>query len=377
MSEQKKVAKSLQAHMTRGEKYTIAQLISLLPRTDYEFSEKSKTPTPTEAHRPRWNRWVRNAVRNSPDRTDHPVDWWVDLRAEWVGPAKNDWLYWLESSEDNPPIETRPSTFQVRVTDPDWLDHLASIEQIDVANFWTNSPNTNLGTPIVFVRRGQRPRKIAGWGLIESTGEMTRSDQMWDVRDANGVTTSFSGSAVAKKSHFMLLKSVELLGEFGPLETDVFNEENGFERFDSVTGPWKNYNQPLPELLTSSDFRGILNEREEIGAREGGVRYVRHRVIERNSRGLRNMKILLATANKGKIACEGCGLDMKKRYGFPEPIIDCHHLYPLSELDGREVRTELSDLALLCPSCHRAIHKQEDCSDLDELRRRLSESHTR
>jgi predicted HNH restriction endonuclease len=230
MSEQKKVAKSLQNHMTEGEEYTIGDLISLLPRTDYEFSEISMTPIPTEPNRPRWNRWVRNAVRNSPDRTDHNSDWWTELRAKWIGPSKTEWVYWISQSH----------------------------------------------------------------------------------KQLNDETASY-----------------------------------------------------------------LLEEADDIGVREGGIRYVHHRVIERNSRGLKNMKILLAAANKGKIACEGCGLDMKKRYGFPEPIIDCHHLYPLSELDGREVRTELSDLALLCPSCHRAIHKQEDCSDLDELRRRLSESHTR
>lgn len=228
MSEQKKVAKSLQAHMTRGEKYTIGDLISLLPRTDYEFSEESMTPNKTEPNRPRWNRWVRNAVRNSPDRTDHNADWWVDLRAEWVGPNKNNWVYWLDQIQ---------------------------------AQFVVDNPSESLE---------------------------------------------------------------------------------------------------------------LLREAQEIGVKEGGVRYVRHRVIERRSQHLREEKISRSKYdNEGAVPCEGCRLDMIDRYCFPEPIIDCHHLCPLSELDGKERQTTLDDLALLCPSCHRAIHKQEDCSDLNELRRRI------
>lgn len=96
MSEQRKVAEALQPFMVPGRRYRINELIELLPRTDYVFSDLSRTPNNAEPNRPRWNRWVRNAVRNSPDRTDHGTNWWDDLRAEWVGPKKPDWDYWIE-----------------------------------------------------------------------------------------------------------------------------------------------------------------------------------------------------------------------------------------------------------------------------------------
>ena len=116
----------------------------------------------------------------------------------------------------------------------------------------------------------------------------------------------------------------------------------------------------------------LLREAEEIDAKEGGIRYVRHRVIERSHR-LRDEKIRIAMEkNNNSVPCEGCGLDMLARYSFSEPVIDCHHLLPLSKLEGEERKTTLDDLVLLCPSCHRAIHKQDNCSDMDELRRRLS-----
>ena len=99
MSESKKIAVALQAKMVVGKRYRISDLIALLPNTDYEFSTTSKTPIPAEPGRPRWNRWVRNAVRNSPERTDHNVNWWTDLSAVLVGPTIHDWEYWIEGGE--------------------------------------------------------------------------------------------------------------------------------------------------------------------------------------------------------------------------------------------------------------------------------------
>ena len=100
MSESKKIAESLQQKMIVGKRYEIKDLIELLPNTNYEFSDNSLTPNNAEPHRPKWNRWVRNAVRNSPDRTDHKTNWWTDLRAEHVGPRDSDWEYWIEGVED-------------------------------------------------------------------------------------------------------------------------------------------------------------------------------------------------------------------------------------------------------------------------------------
>ena len=165
----------------------------------------------------------------------------------------------------------------------------------------------------------------------------------------------------------------KLLGSRAPLETDFFNEEYGLEVFP-LSGPGtKNYTVDFPVDFEDRDVVEILADRSEIGAKEGGKRYVTHVQIERNHRHLRALKISASKElNDGKVPCEVCDLDMLGRYNMDVPIIECHHLFPLSELDGEEVETTLDDLALLCPSCHRAIHKLDDCSDLDELRRRLN-----
>lgn len=265
-------------------------------------------------------------------------------------------------------------TFQVRVTNGEWLNHLAAIGCLDAANFWTNRPYRGIGDQIIFVRQGTTPRRIAGWGTLELIGEMTSPDQLWDARDCDGETSSGANSMVADFTHYMILRDVELLGDNGPLETDIFNEENGYGRFDTNRGGSKNYDGDFPVLLGSPEARDILAERAEIGATEGGARYVRHRQIERRTHRLRSRMISRSRAeNEGRVPCEACETDMLGRYNLDAPIIDCHHLFPLSELDGEERETTLEDLALLCPSCHRAIHRQDDCSNLDELRRRLRE----
>ena len=266
--------------------------------------------------------------------------------------------------------------FQVRVTNNTWLEHLSSIPNLDAANFWTNRPYRDIGQRIIFVRKKESnnngPRKIAGWGTLESIGEMASNDGFWDARDIHGLTTSDPNSIVADFTHYMILTGIELLGANEPLETDIFNEDNGYEPFHTVRGPSKTYAGEFPDLRASSDARVFLSERSEIGALEGGVRYVRHRRIERRTNHLRNQLISISEEeNEGRVPCEGCDIDMLGRYGFNTPIIECHHLFPLSDLHGEARETTLEELALLCPSCHRAIHRQDDCSDIDELRRRV------
>lgn len=264
--------------------------------------------------------------------------------------------------------------FQARVTDSDWLDHLSTIGCLDAANFWTKRPYPRIGERIVFVRGGSIPRRISGWGTLESIGEMTSPDQYWDARDCDGETSSGPNSKVTDFTHFMILKDVELLGDHAPLETDIFNEENGYDIFPQSGSGTKNYDGDFPPLLDNREAVEILSEGVEIGIKEGGARYVTHRRIERRTGHLREKMIRDSRKlNKEMVPCEACKIDMLGKYDLGVPIIDCHHLFPLSELDGEEAETTVDDLALLCPSCHRAIHKLDDCSNLDELRRRLRE----
>lgn len=93
--------------------------------------------------------------------------------------------------------------------------------------------------------------------------------------------------------------------------------------------------------------------------------YRLHRRIERNPAAAR-----LAKKQHGT-RCQVCELDFEKRYGpIGKGFIEAHHLRPISSLiEGAAVTFNVAmDFAVLCPNCHRMIHRTHDPSDLEEFR---------
>jgi 5-methylcytosine-specific restriction protein A len=116
-----------------------------------------------------------------------------------------------------------------------------------------------------------------------------------------------------------------------------------------------------------ADDEIMTEARDERGAQtlEQAKRYRQHRAVERQTSHSRKVKRLLGTR------CMGCGVELGERYG-PDAagVIDAHHLIPLDSLaDGAVVQFDPeTDFAVLCPNCHRVIHRLDDPSDLDRLR---------
>jgi 5-methylcytosine-specific restriction protein A len=93
--------------------------------------------------------------------------------------------------------------------------------------------------------------------------------------------------------------------------------------------------------------------------------YRQHRTIERDRGHSREVKRRQGTR------CRGCGFEMADIYGEDAAgLCDAHHLVPLGSLeDGVTVTFDpVRDFAVLCPSCHRAIHRMDDPSNLEALR---------
>jgi hypothetical protein len=99
---------------------------------------------------------------------------------------------------------------------------------------------------------------------------------------------------------------------------------------------------------------------EVVSALEGRRVLAAHFRRER-SLFLRQKKIESVREVLGHCACEICGLSDDGAY--PERLADCifevHHRLPLHRAID-PVRTTLDDLALLCASCHRAVHATRD-----------------
>lgn len=75
-------------------------------------------------------------------------------------------------------------------------------------------------------------------------------------------------------------------------------------------------------------------------------------------------------------SCQVCGFDFGRRYGaHGEGYIEGHHKDPLSELGEaewtEEVRTALSQVAVLCANCHRMVHRKKKALTIGQLKTQL------
>lgn len=105
-------------------------------------------------------------------------------------------------------------------------------------------------------------------------------------------------------------------------------------------------------------------EDDEVGLDIEDVRKLReHKRIERN-------RSLAKKAKKfhGYI-CKACGFDFEKQYGeIGKGFIEAHHLTPLSKLKGQVVKLSPEfDFTVLCPNCHRMIHKTDQVGSVKEF----------
>lgn len=103
---------------------------------------------------------------------------------------------------------------------------------------------------------------------------------------------------------------------------------------------------------------GVLSfsESQEIKAIEGGRKLVVHLRVERDP-GIAREAIRRHVRDAGPV-CKLCVLDFSRRYQMSagEHCLEAHHKLPLS-LRLAASRTNLEDFLVVCPSCHRVIHK--------------------
>jgi 5-methylcytosine-specific restriction protein A len=105
-------------------------------------------------------------------------------------------------------------------------------------------------------------------------------------------------------------------------------------------------------------------EEEEYEAPEGRILFREHRRYERD-RKLVAKKKAAVLKRTGRLACEVCDFESSEAYDV-EGVIDVHHVVPLHKI-GESVTT-MNDLALVCPTCHRVLHKHRPIITPSELR---------
>lgn len=112
--------------------------------------------------------------------------------------------------------------------------------------------------------------------------------------------------------------------------------------------------QEVVEAITG----GVISfsESQDINAIEGGRKLVMHLRFERDP-GVAKEALRRHVRDAGPV-CKLCALDFSRRYqmGAGEHCLEAHHKLPLS-LRLVASRTNLEDFLVVCPSCHRVIHK--------------------
>ncbi len=124
----------------------------------------------------------------------------------------------------------------------------------------------------------------------------------------------------------------------------------------------------------SDSIRFVENVSEEIdlddpdlGVAEGKERLITHIARERNREIVHKKK--QQALKQGLLKCCVCNFSFIDSFGTE--FIECHHVKPISEFG--ETTTKLEDLELVCPNCHRMLHRKFEGHflSIDELKNRI------
>ncbi|MBZ5720635.1 MAG: HNH endonuclease [Acidobacteriia bacterium] len=137
----------------------------------------------------------------------------------------------------------------------------------------------------------------------------------------------------------------------------------------------RNYHLTRPQGISRSTFdalrqlsnKTVLPEDDDEAAfPEGRELFLKHRARERNPAVVRHAKTLFLRRH-GRFFCQACGFDFERVYGeLGRGVIEAHHTTPVSELSSG-AKTKVSDIALICPNCHRMVHRKRPWLTINQL----------
>ena len=171
----------------------------------------------------------------------------------------------------------------------------------------------------------------------------TRENKLDEKGTAVSMVAGFSQRYTIGKNAFSHLFERKKMGS-----TYAYRSTQSTPTASNVTAP-----------LVDPDLQGV----------EGDLKMRAHLVRERDP-SLRIKKLKSITDEGKRPTCECCGFDAGTTFpGIESYIVEVHHRVPLSNQSGKTV-TKLNDLAVLCPTCHRAIHRSGGTS-VEDFRARF------
>jgi predicted HNH restriction endonuclease len=206
------------------------------------------------------------------------------------------------------------------------------------AQIWRMAHEAKLGD-VIFLESANR--HVHAWGTVTGTYQLRSVKN--PTRD-NLIRAGIHQIGVAWHE----VTSGKDAFRIGKADNLLFREIT--DRKDLLPLLTKFIDSPLP----SSTRQGGEDTPQDLEYREGGKVLQTHLRTERDAKAAKLAKELARKRSKtGKISCEACRCVPEDDYRGLD-LIEAHHRIPLS----RGVReTNLEDFAMLCPCCHRAVHK--------------------
>lgn len=153
----------------------------------------------------------------------------------------------------------------------------------------------------------------------------------------------------------------------------------GGKRDEEIFQAWKDRRDEL-HVLAESIRGGVATAKlpatveGDEGRPEGQLVLTEHRRRERDPKLARQRKQEMVDA-EGQLRCEVCDLSTaqtQQRYGEDcGDVFECHHRIPLGSVIGTR-KTRKADLAVVCPLCHRALHRIFPMPTVEQMHHQLS-----
>lgn len=159
---------------------------------------------------------------------------------------------------------------------------------------------------------------------------------------------------------------------------EVYDEFSVFKEELNKVREYENWDRLVELLNLDLDIKTSNSKKESIqndtttstkkSYEEGKLRLETHIKRERNPKVIKEAKRIFINKNK-RLYCELCGFDFEKVYGeLGKNFIEGHHINPISNMNDGDV-TNVEDIKMLCPNCHRMVHRGiERGIDLEEIK---------
>ena len=210
------------------------------------------------------------------------------------------------------------------------------------AQIWRMAHEANIGD-VIFLESGNR--NIHAWGVITGPYAFRSPEKITkDYLDRNEIHN------LSVKWHEV--KNGNNTFRSGKGDNLCFREITGRDNLLPILKKF------IDTPITSQPIEADKDTPQDIEYLEGGKVLRAHLSSERSSKAARLAKELARKKSKsGKLTCEACKCIPENDYKNTETtidIIEAHHRIPLAK---GERNTKPEDFCMLCPSCHRAVHK--------------------